>query len=99
MAYKLTLLLEEQQEGGYTITCRELPELLTECDSLDDMIPNVMDALTAVIELYEYRKRPLPLDIQSPEKKSSQKRKFLLETVVPTNEISGSSKETETAWV
>ena len=63
MKYRLTLLVEEQQEGGYTITCRELPELITECDSLDDMIPTVKDAFAAVVELYEYRGHSLPPDI------------------------------------
>ena len=58
MRYRLTLLCEEQQEGGYTITCRELPELITECDSLDELRDNVEDALIAVIELYEYLGNP-----------------------------------------
>ena len=64
MRYKLTLLLEEQPEGGFTITCRELPELITECDSLDEMRDNVIDAFDAVAELYEYKQRPLPANIQ-----------------------------------
>ena len=51
MRYRLTLLCEEQPEGGYTITCRELPELMTECDLLDELRDNVEDALIAVIEL------------------------------------------------
>ncbi len=32
--YKLPLLLEPQPEGGYTITCPLLPELITEADML-----------------------------------------------------------------
>ena len=58
--YKLPLLLEPQPEGGYTITCPLLPNLITEADTLDEVIPNVADALTALIEAYEDLKKPLP---------------------------------------
>ena len=34
---KLNLIVEAQPEGGFTITCRELPELITECDDLDQI--------------------------------------------------------------
>lgn len=51
--YRLPLVLEPQAEGGYTITCPLLPELITEADTLDDVLPNVSDALAAVIEAYE----------------------------------------------
>ncbi len=50
--YKLPLVLEPQPEGGYTITCPLLPNLITEADTLDKVIPNVSDALAALIETY-----------------------------------------------
>ena len=62
--YKLPLLLEPQPEGGYTITCPLLPELITEADSLDEVTPNVADALRAIIEAYEDLGRPLPSVLQ-----------------------------------
>lgn len=58
--YKLPLVLEPQPEGGYTITCPVLPELITEADSMDQVNVNVADALTAIIEAYEDLGRPLP---------------------------------------
>lgn len=99
--YKLTLLLEEQPEGGFTITCRELPELITECDSLDEMRDNVIDAFHAVAELYEYKQRPLPADIQILDDKTDVEvsNKHLLETVVSFNEVSRSSPKAKTAWL
>lgn len=63
--YRLPLVLEPQPEGGYTITCPLLPELITEADTLDAVMPNVSDALAAVIESYEDMKQPLP-DILKP---------------------------------
>ena len=58
--YKLPLVLDPQPEGGWTITCPILPELITEADTLEEVAPNVADALAAVIEIYEYMKKPLP---------------------------------------
>ena len=58
--YKLPLVLEPQPEGGYTITCPLLPNLITEADTMEEVIPNVSDALAALIEAYEDLNRPLP---------------------------------------
>jgi antitoxin HicB len=62
--YKLPLVLEPQPEGGYTITCPLLPELITEADDVSEIYAHVADALVAVIELYEDTKRPLPAVLQ-----------------------------------
>ena len=58
--YKLPLVLESQPEGGYTVTCPLLPNLITEADTLEDVMPNVSDALSALIEAYEDFNQPLP---------------------------------------
>ncbi len=58
--YKLPLVLAPQPEGGWTITCPVLPELITEADTWDEIEPNVSDALQAVVEIYEHLKKPLP---------------------------------------
>jgi antitoxin HicB len=43
--YKLPLVLEPQPEGGYTITCPLLPNLITEADTWEEILANVSDAL------------------------------------------------------
>lgn len=58
--YKLPLVLDPQPEGGWTITCPVLPELITEADTWDEIEPNVSDALQAVVEIYAHLKKPLP---------------------------------------
>jgi antitoxin HicB len=63
--YRLPLVLEPQPEGGYTITCPLIPELITEADTLDDVIPNVTDALEVVKEIFEDEGRQLS-DILQP---------------------------------
>ena len=59
-AYKLPLLFEPQPEGGYTVTCPVLPELITEGDTIAEGLANVDDALLAIIEAYEDLGRALP---------------------------------------
>lgn len=58
--YKLPLVLEPQPEGGYTVYCPLLPGLITEADTLDEVIPNATDALEALIDGYLQLGRPLP---------------------------------------
>jgi antitoxin HicB len=58
--YKLPLILEPQPEGGYTVTCPLLPELITEGDTAQEAIANVADALAALLDAYEKLKRPVP---------------------------------------
>ncbi len=58
--YKLPLVLEPQPEGGYTVTCPTVPELITEGDTVREALANASDALTAIIEAYADLGRPLP---------------------------------------
>ena len=60
LAHKLTLEFEPQPEGGYTVTCPVLPELITEGDTIAEALANVEDALIAILEAYEDLQHPLP---------------------------------------
>ncbi len=64
MLYKLPLVLDPQPEGGYTVTCPILPELITEGDTANEALSNVSDALVALLEGYEALDRPLPAALQ-----------------------------------
>lgn len=64
MSYKITVILVFQPEGGYTVTCQELPELITQGDSIDEALKNVEDAFATTLELYEHLERPLPESIE-----------------------------------
>jgi antitoxin HicB len=57
--YKLPLVLEAQPEGGYTVTCPLLPELITEGDTVREALANAEDALAAVLEAFEELGRPV----------------------------------------
>ena len=60
MKYKILLILTPQPEGGFTVTSPVLPEMVTECDSISELLANASDALAAVVELYQEQGRPLP---------------------------------------
>ena len=75
MNYKVTVILTPQPEGGYTVTCEELPELVTEGDSVDEALNNVLDAFTATLELYEDLGRSLPESIQLASEETAYKNK------------------------
>jgi antitoxin HicB len=62
--YKIPLVLSPQPEGGYTVTSPVLPELITEGDTPDEVMPHVRDALAAVLELYEDQGNPLPANLR-----------------------------------
>jgi len=62
--YKLPLVLTPQPEGGYTVTCPLLPELITEGDTVREALDNTADALAAVIEAYQDLGRPIPPVLQ-----------------------------------
>jgi len=65
--YKLPLVLEPQPEGGYTVTCPLLPELVTEGDTVQDALQNANDALAAIVEGFQELKRQLPPALQPAE--------------------------------
>jgi antitoxin HicB len=60
---KIPLVLTPQPEGGYTVTSPILPELLSEGDTLDEVVNNVQDAIAAAMELYEDMGRPFPTNM------------------------------------
>jgi antitoxin HicB len=62
--YKLPLVFQPQPEGGYTVTCPILPELITEGDTAKEALANASDALAAIIEAYEDLGRSLPPALQ-----------------------------------
>ena len=73
----------EPEEKGYTVTCKELPELITYGETLDEALKNAEDAFTAVCEAYDELGRDLPkgtvraiekqlgIDLQNPGKQSA----------------------------
>ena len=64
-ALRLPLVLEPQPEGGYTVTSPLVPELITEGDTLDEVMGNVLEAWQVVLDIYHDDGRQLGLDWQT----------------------------------
>jgi len=76
--YKIPLIFEPQPEGGFTVTSPLLPELITEGDTVEEVMENVKDALRAVLELYEDMGRPVPPVLRQ----ATDETRFMLEGAV-----------------
>lgn len=63
--YKVPLLLEAQEEGGWTVTSPLVPELITDVDDLEALDVCVKDALAAVVELYEDMGKEFPTNLKA----------------------------------
>ena len=54
------LTLEPQPEGGYIVTLPLLPELITEGDTIEEVLAHVQDCFAGVVEIYEDMDHSLP---------------------------------------
>ena len=72
MLFKLTMILRrESPENAYTVTCAELPELITEGDTVDEALDNSVDAFVTTLGIYEELGKELPSEIIIPEPPAS----------------------------
>jgi antitoxin HicB len=47
--YSLSVILEPQEEGGFTVLVPALPEVVTEGDSEEEALANAEDAIRAIL--------------------------------------------------
>ena len=74
----------EPEEDGYTVTCKELPELITYGQTLDEAFKNAEDAFNTVFEAYEELGRDLPESIKRyHETEPENALEMLIEAVLP----------------
>jgi len=50
--FQYPVLLTPADEGGYVVTCRDLPELVTQGETVDDALEQAADALDEVFATY-----------------------------------------------
>ena len=68
--FKIPLVLESQDEGGWTVTSPVLPELVTEVDDLQKIDEVVRDAMNAVMRAYEDTGKEFPSGLIAEGKRS-----------------------------
>lgn len=61
MNYPATFI---QEDGGYTVTFRDIPEAITQGDSYEEAVEMAEDALATAMEFYFEDNRPVPLPSQ-----------------------------------
>jgi antitoxin HicB len=58
--FEYAVLLKRAKEGGFVITCRDLPELITQGESVSDALAAAADALDEVFAAYILGKLDFP---------------------------------------
>ena len=57
-----SVILEPQEDGGFTVLVPALPEVVTEGDTEDEALANAKEAIRAVIEYRREKGLPIPAD-------------------------------------
>ncbi len=57
------MLLERNEDGGYTATVPSLPGCITEGDTWEEAIANAKEAIAGYIEALKSPGKPIPLEI------------------------------------
>ena len=50
--FQYPVLLRRAKEGGYVVTCRDLPQLVTQGDSVHDALEDASDAMDEIFATY-----------------------------------------------
>ncbi len=60
---KFTVLLEPQDEGGFTVTVPALPGCVSEGDTREEALINIKEAIELYIEILKEDGKPIPQDV------------------------------------
>ncbi len=60
---KYTVVLEPQEEGGYTVTVPALPGCISEGDTADEALSNIKEAIELFLEVLKEDGKPIPVDV------------------------------------
>ena len=63
MEFKYTVLLEKNEDGGYTVTVPSLPGCITEGDTWDEALANVKEAIQGYIDTLRDLDKPVPVEV------------------------------------
>lgn len=62
---KFTVILREEEDGGYSVQCLELPGAISEGDTKEDALKNIREAIQGYLEAF-------PEEVERPEKSPPQ---------------------------
>jgi predicted RNase H-like HicB family nuclease len=60
---KYTVVLEPQEEGGFTVQCEEIPGAISQGETKDEALANIKEAIELILEVQrdEIQKRVHPV--------------------------------------
>ncbi len=58
--FEYAVLLKPAQEGGFVVTCRDLPQLITQGEDIDDALSEATDAIDELFAAYIQEKLEFP---------------------------------------
>ncbi len=63
MEVKYTVLIEKNEEGGYTVTVPSLPGCITQGDTWQEAMANAREAIAGYIEALKDIGKPVPVEL------------------------------------
>ena len=63
MEFKYTILLEKNEEGGYTVSVPSLPGCVTQGDTWEEAISHAKEAIVGYIETLNDLGKSIPMEI------------------------------------
>ncbi len=60
---KYTVLIEKNEDDGYTVTVPSLPRCISEGDTWDEAIANITEAIEGYLEVLDDLHRPISVEI------------------------------------
>jgi len=61
---RYTVLMDKNEEGGYTVTVPALPGCISEGPDWDSALKNIEDAITGYIETLSILKKLVPVEVE-----------------------------------
>lgn len=65
MSFRYTVLLDRNEDGGYTVTVPALPGCVTEGDTIAESLENAREAIECYLESLSLHNEPFPRDVQN----------------------------------
>ncbi|AKA49453.1 antitoxin HicB [uncultured archaeon] len=60
---KFTVILEPQEEGGFTVTVPALPGCISEGETIEEALNNIKEAIELYIKVLKEDEKPIPQDV------------------------------------
>ncbi|MEA2034708.1 MAG: type II toxin-antitoxin system HicB family antitoxin [Euryarchaeota archaeon] len=63
---RYTVIMEKNEDGGYTVTVPSLPGCISEGSTWDEALAEIEEAISGYIEVAKKSGRPIPVEVTVP---------------------------------